>query len=346
MSEKTRASAEEPTTNPFVLSRRAFLGAAGAAGATAAAISVVPGLGGVAAASTRGAVHPNATGSGPYYWISHGAPGDQIWVIALKGAKQAASDLHVTVRTSMFNNDIPSQEEAITAAIVANAAGIATTSPAPNTLPKLVQKARNAGIPVVTFNADDTTADRIAFVGADLTAVGTTWAQYLVDNKLVKAGDSVFLPVEVAGASYQVLETTGINKVFQPLGIKAEVFQAGADPAASTAAMQSYLTAHPNTSAMIGLGDQVTSNTPTVFKALGWAPGKIPVVGWGNTSDTAQGVKQGYINAAGWQYPDSQGYQPIVLLKMVNDGLGAGYNVQTFLLYDKATVAQYMQFLQ
>jgi simple sugar transport system substrate-binding protein len=245
----------------------------------------------------------------------------------------------VSVKTSLFGGDVAAQEEAITAAIAANAAGIATTSPSPNTIPKLVKKARDAGIPVVTFNSDDTTADRIAYVGADLTTVGVQWAQYLVQNKLVKAGDTVFCPVEVAGASYQVLETTGINSIFAPLHIKADVFEAGSTPAPSTAAMESYLIAHPNVNAMICLGDQVATDVEGVFKALHWPPHKIPVVGWGDTSAIAHSVQAGYMDAAMFQYPDSQGYMPILLLKMVNDGLAAGYNISTSSLYDKTTVA-------
>lgn len=329
------------------VSRRGMLSAVGLAGAGAAVASLA---GGCSAASTTSAaaVSGSSDGGKPgrvYYWVSHGAPGDQIWVLALRGARQVAKDLGVTVRTSLLNNNVAAQESAITSAIAAGAAGIATTSPQPHMLSPLVARAKAAGIPVVTFNVDDPSCGRAAFVGPDSTDVGKLWAQFLVQNKLVKPGDTVFLPVEQAGAAYQVLETSGINSVFRPLRIKAEVFQAGADPAASTTAMQNYLTAHPGVSAMIGLGDQVTSNTENVFKALGWAPGKIPVVGWGNTLASAQAVQHGYIKTALWQYPDSQGYLPITLLKMINDGFLEGFSIETLEFYDKNTVGEFMKYL-
>ena len=78
---------------------------------------------------------------------------------------------------------------------------------------------------------------RQAYVGADLKQAGVIWAKYLVDNKLVKQGDKVFLPVEVPGASYQQLETEGIASVFDPLGIKYDVVDAGTDPAGIIAKM-------------------------------------------------------------------------------------------------------------
>jgi simple sugar transport system substrate-binding protein len=324
------------------LSRRRMLSAAGLVSVAGAAAACSSGTSATSAASS-GSGHSGQT----FYWVSHGAPADQVWVIANQGATQAGKDFGANVRISFHNNDVASQKEALTSAIAAKATGIATSSPEPKVLDDVVAQATQAGIPVVTFNSDDTTASRLAYVGADLTTAGTIWANYLLDNGLVKPGDTVWLPVEAAGASYQVLETSGIKSVFGAKNISVEVFQAGSDPAGSTSAMQNYLTAHQGSvKAMIGLGDQVTSNVENVFKALGWAPGKIPVVGWGNTKATAQAVSGGYVSAALWQYPDSQGYLPIALLKMYKDGLAVGYDVPTMALYTKETVSSYEKFLK
>jgi len=324
------------------LSRRKLLGAAGAGGLGLAVAGIS-----AKTATAQKIVAKAASGSQVYYWCSHGAPNDQIWVIANQGATDAARDLSVTVHTSFANANVALQEQAITSAISAGAAGIATSAPEPKVLDAVVKQAMAANIPVIMFNSDDPTTGRVAYVGADLTNAGVTWAQYLVSHKLVKRGDTVWLPVEVAGASYQVLETQGIASVFKPLGIKYQVVEAGSTPAGSIAQMRSYLTANKGKiAAMIGLGDQVMSNTASVFKAVGVKPGQIPVVGWGNELLTAQAVQSGYVLAALWQYPDSQGYLPIVLLKMISDGLGAGYNVTTTALYNKATVGNYIKYLQ
>jgi simple sugar transport system substrate-binding protein len=325
-----------------VISRRRLLGV-GAAGVGTALLTSACGSASTAATGVSG----KSSGAWQtFYWISHGAPGDQIWVIANKGATRASSDLGVTVRVSFHSNDLASQQEAITSAIAAKATGIATSSPQPNVLESLVGQAKAANIPVVTLNSDDAKSGRVAYVGADLTVAGVTWANYLLSHGLVKSGDKVWLPVEAAGASYQVLETTGIESVFAPKGISVDVFQAGSDPAQSLQNMSDYVTAHGSSiKAVIGLGDLVMTNVPKVFKQAGWSPGKVPVVGWGNELATAQAVQQGYVNAALWQYPDSQGYQPIVLLKMIADGLGAGYDINTINLYDKSTVGDYTRFL-
>jgi simple sugar transport system substrate-binding protein len=298
-----------------------------------------------AAAATAAPAAP-AAGGKPlnFYWISHGGEGDPIWIFAVNGANAAAKALGVNVKTSFHHGDIASQKEAFKAAIAANADGIAVSSPQAGVLNDEVKLAKEKGIPVVFLNTDDPQTGRAAYVGADLGLIGRSWAQYLVDNKLVKSGDKVWLPVEVPGATYGVDETKGIASVFDPLGIKYEVFDAKYDPVETLQNQTDYLTAHgKEIAAVIGLGDMVTGNLEKAFKAAGIKPGQIPAVGWGNSSDTANAVKNGYVNAATWQYPDSQGFMPIVLLYMIKNGMATGYDIHTSALYTKDNVDTYIK---
>lgn len=272
-----------------------------------------------------------------FYWISHGSEGDPIWIYAIRGAEQAGKDLGVKVNASFHQQDLASHKEAFNAAIAAGADGIATSSPEQGVLNDEVKLAQSKGIPVVFFNTDDKGSGRNAYVGASLVEVGTQWANYLLDNGHVKRGDTVWMPVEVPGASYGVLETQGIASVFDPLGIKYEIFDAVYDPVLSISNMTDYLSAHKNeVDVIIGLGDMVTGNIKEVFDAVGIKPGDIPVVGWGNSPQTANSVKEGYVLAATWQYPMSQGYMPIIMLYMAQTGVPIGYDIPTMALYDKS----------
>ena len=279
-----------------------------------------------------------------FYWISHGSEGDPIWIYAIRGAEQAGKDLGVKVNSSFHQQDLASHKEAFKAAIAAGADGIATSSPEQGMLNDEVKLAHSKGIPVVFFNTDDKASGRDAYVGAELFTVGFQWASYLVDNGHVKKGDVVWMPVEVPGASYGVLETQGIASVFDPLGIKYEIFDAVYDPVLSITNMTDYLTANKDKiDAMIGLGDMVTGNVQEVFEKVGIEPGEIPVVGWGNSPQTANAVKAGYVLAATWQYPMSQGYVPIILLYMANTGVPIGYDVPTMALYDKSRADHFIE---
>lgn len=272
-----------------------------------------------------------------FFLLSHGGPTDPFWVDWNAGVTAACEQLAVTCNVSFSNGDFAAQKEAFNSAIAAEADGIATTAAQPGLWTEEVPAARGLGIPVVFFNTDDAAIPRQAYVGADLHEAGRLWAQYLVDGGFVKAGDSVFMPVEVPGASYQVLETEGIASVFDPLGITYDVVDAGVDPAGAIAAMSDYMVAN-DPAAIIALGDMVASSVRPVLESAGIAAGEIAVVGWGNSKATAEAVRDGYVNAAAWQFPSAQGFMPVALLNLAASGQPIGYDVVTLSLYDADSV--------
>ncbi len=272
-----------------------------------------------------------------FYLLSHGGPSDAFWIDWNAGATKACDQLKVTCKISFSGGDMAAQKEAFNSAIAAKPDGIATTSAQPGLWTEEVKAAKAAGIPIIFYNTDDVATGRQAYVGADLKEAGVTWAKYLVDKKLVKQGDKVFLPVEVPGASYQQLETAGIASVFDPLGIKYDVVDCGTDPAGIIAKMTDYMVAN-KPPAIIALGDSVAASVKRVFEGAGVSAGQIPVVGWGNSRETAEAVKAGYVNAAAWQYPSAQGFMPVALLNLAASGQPIGYDVHTFSLYDASSV--------
>jgi len=218
-----------------------------------------------------------------FYWISHGSPADPVWTYFLNGAEQWSEDTGIEVRTSFHSGDVPAHQEAFRAAIAAGATGIVTSTPDPGSLTEVIAEAHAVGIPVIIINTEDKTSGRDAYVGGDNVVIGARWAQYLVDNGFVQEGDFVWMPVEVPGATYQVLETEGIASVFDPLGITYEITDATLDQAEIISRMSDYLTANQDRiDAIIGLGGLRMGSIKSVFDQVGIAPGTIPVVGWGN----------------------------------------------------------------
>jgi simple sugar transport system substrate-binding protein len=285
---------------------------------------------------------PFAAQAKTFFWISHGSPADPVWTYFLAGANMWAKDTGQTVKTSFHNGDVPSQQEAIRSAIAAKADAIVTTSPDPGSLVDVVKEARAAGIPVINFNTPDAKVNFNAYVGGDLGIVGKGWAQYLVDHKLVKSGDFVWMPVEVPGASYGVEEEKGIATVFKPLNITWEVTEATLDQANAISRMSDYVTANrQKIKAIIGLGDLVTGSVKRVFDQVGVKPGEIPVVGWGNSRDTTAEVMNGYVNAAEWQDPQATSYLALSLANMATNGIPPGFNITVGSLYGKDTAEVY-----
>jgi simple sugar transport system substrate-binding protein len=289
----------------------------------------------------------SAQESNVFYWVSHGSPTDPVWTYFLEGAEQWAADTGNEVRTSFHSGDVPAHQEAIRAAIAAGATGIVTSTPDPGSLNDVIAEAHEAGIPVIIINTEDAESGRDAYVGGDNVEVGRRWAQYLVDNGFVSEGDFVWMPVEVPGATYQVLETEGIASVFDPLGITYEVTEATLDQAEIITRMSDYLTANrENVSAIIGLGDLVTGSIARVFDQVGVAAGDIPVVGWGNSPETAQEVLDGYVNAAMWQDPQATSYIGLSMAAMAAAGIPPGFDVYVGTLYEADAAQTYLDIMQ
>ncbi len=287
-----------------------------------------------------------AQSSKVFYWISHGSPSDPVWTYFLQGAEQWAKDTGNEVRTSFHSGDVPSQQEAMRAAIAAGAAGIVTSTPDPGSLTQVIAEAHAKGIPVIIMNTEDKTSGRDAYVGGDNVVIGSRWAQYLVDKGFVKAGDFVWMPVEVPGATYQVLETQGIDSVFKPLGITYEITETGLDQAEIITKMSDYVTANQGKiKAIIGLGDLVTGSIKRVFDQVGVKSGAIPVVGWGNSPDTAQEVLDGYVNAAMWQDPQATSYMALSMASMASAGIPPGFDILVGTLYEKDKAQTYLDIM-
>ena len=282
-----------------------------------------------------------------YYWISHGSPTDPVWTLFLQGAEQWAKDTGNDVRTSFHSGDVPSHQEAFRAAITAHAKGIVTSTPDPGSLTKVTAEAHAAGIPVIILNTDDKASGRDAYVGGDNVAAGRRLAQYLVDHGFVKKGDFVWTPVEVPGATYQTLQTQGYDSVFKPLGITTDITETKLDQAEVISRMSDYLTANRSKiKAIYCIGDLVSGSIKRVFDQVGIKAGEIPVVGWGNSLDTAQEVIDGYVNAAMWQDPQASSYMALSMAAMTAAGIPPGFDITVGTLYEKEKAPIYLKVMQ
>jgi simple sugar transport system substrate-binding protein len=86
--------------------------------------------------------------------VTHGAPGDVFWDQIQKGAQEAAAKDNVELKYSNSIN-APEQSTFIQNAIDSKVDGIAVTLPNAAAVAPVVQKAVEAGIPVVAINAGD-----------------------------------------------------------------------------------------------------------------------------------------------------------------------------------------------
>jgi simple sugar transport system substrate-binding protein len=83
-----------------------------------------------------------------------------------------------------------------------------------------------------------------------------------------------------------------------------------------------------------------------VFDQVGIKAGEIPVVGWGNSVDTAQEVIDGYVNAAMWQDPQATSYMALSMAAMAASGIPPGFDITVGTLYEKEKAPLYLKVMQ
>src|SRR5690242_10310825 len=115
----------------------------------------------LAACSSQGGAQSAAPGQGQanakrltIAMVSHAPEGDAFFDVIKKGAQEAADKDNVEFKYSS-SGEIPQQATFIQNAIDSKVDGIAVSLPNPDALAPAVQKAVEAGIPVVAFNAGD-----------------------------------------------------------------------------------------------------------------------------------------------------------------------------------------------
>ena len=116
--------------------------------------------------------------------ITHGE-GDTFWAVAKKGAEQAGEDLGITVNYQESQNDPQRQAQLIEAAVTEKVDGIATSVPDADALSGAMQRAADAGIPMVTLNSGQDDSQRlgaITHVGQDEVIAGEAAGRRLADE--------------------------------------------------------------------------------------------------------------------------------------------------------------------
>src|SRR4028119_1878282 len=116
--------------------------------------------------------------------VTHEAPGDTFWDKIRNGAEAAAANHNITLNYSN-NQDAGEQSTLIQNAIDQGVDGLATTLPTPDAIGPNVQKAIDAGIPTVAFNAGITSYQNYGvpmYFGSDEDLAGQTVGTKLAEE--------------------------------------------------------------------------------------------------------------------------------------------------------------------
>jgi len=247
--------------------------------------------------------------------------GDPFWTIVYKGAVDAGKLLGVDMRWFFGDDDSTRVADKMEEAIAAGVDGIGIHAGYPDIYRPVIQKARDAGIPVITFNVDDPGSARQAYIGQSLVRSGEVIAKELVERTGIGPGDHVVLARMVPAATYSVKRTEGITPVLDAVGATYETVDTTWEIPTFLKRMTSYLEGRPKPAAIICDGGQILAGVKLLMQQTGYKPGEIPVVGFDLNPGVVEGIREGYILATVDQQPYLQGF-----LTVLNLFLMAKYN--------------------
>jgi simple sugar transport system substrate-binding protein len=271
--------------------------------------------------------------------ITHAAPGDTFWDIIRAGAEAAAAKDNITLKYS--SDPAPNnQAQLIQDAINSHVNGLAVTDPVPAALCPTIQKARQAGIPVVMFNAgigNWQSCGALEYFGQDETLAGIA-----AGKRLAAAGAKHVLCVLQAQGQVQLeSRCAGVSQGLGSEGTMTKLYVNGEDNSSMLTTMSSELTRDKTVDAVITLGAPVAL---IAVQAIKQSNSSAKLYTFDTNAAEISAIKSGAVQWAVDQQPYLQGYEAVdsLWLYLTNgDVIGGGQPVLTGPSFiDSSNVAQ------
>ena len=267
-----------------------------------------------AAAIAVGLIASPAVAEGErYVLISHAPDSDSWWNTIKNAIKLAAEQMDVTVEyRNPPTGDLADMARIVEQASATNPDGIIVSIADFDVLSGPIGSAVDKGIPVITINSG--TQEQSLALGA-LMHVGQP--EY-------DAGHGAGLRAKAAGASsflcvnHYITNPASVERCqgfADALGVDlgSQMIDSGQDPSEIQNKVQAFLSANPDTGAVLTLGPTSAHPTLRALEEMGLS-GEMFFGTFDLSSEIAEGIKAGVIAFAIDQQPFLQGYLPVVIL--------------------------------
>jgi simple sugar transport system substrate-binding protein len=317
-------------------SRRKLLTGTGLVSATAAASALLAACSSSSSATSSGSTSSTtaaAAGNFPktppwQFWFVNHVTTNLFFVPTQFGFADAAALLGLPKpKWGGSQNSIPSEMVTyMQTAISAKAAGIATTvinsKPSDTTFATPVSSAMNAGVPVVSYNADGPIlngvatpgTNRLCYVGQALYLSGQQMGEQI--KSLAKPGKVVIFIATPGSANIQP-RYDGAASVLSSAGYQVKMVATGATTALEGPAEKAFFIGNKDITGAFAVDAGSTELLGPQLQSAGLA-GKIPAGGFDLTPGTLQAIKAGQVNFTINQDPYLQGFLPALYLYMFN----------------------------
>lgn len=192
-------------------------------------------------------------------------------------------------------------------------------------LPSL-QKAVDAGIPVILIDSNKDFAPKKAFVGTDNAAGGKAAGDYIATTVGAKAGDTVLIIRGQAGDAVHNLRQQGAEDALKAAGVTVIVQPADSDRAKGQSVMENVLQANPTLKAVFATNDEMALGALQAAKQAGKT---IPIIGFDANPDALTSVGEGGLTGSVAQFPKAIGKMGVETAVKVLAGETVEANVNT-----------------
>jgi simple sugar transport system substrate-binding protein len=275
--------------------------------------------------------------------ITHAAPGDTFWDIIRHGALAASAKDNITLKYSS-DPDPTKQAALIQDAINSKVAGIAVTDPNPAAICPTIQKAVQAGIPVVMFNAGVANWQQcggMSYFGQDEAIAGLA-----AGKRLAQAGAKhVLCVLQETGQVQLEARCNGVQKGLGSAGTMTKLYVNGRDNAAVLSGITAKLTQDKTIDAVLTLGAPYAL---IAIQAVSSAHSTAKIYTFDTNAALIAKIKSGAVQWAVDQQPYLQGYESVdsLWLYLTNGNIiGGGVTVLTGPAFiDASNVAKVSQY--
>ena len=336
-------------------SRRRLLSGTGLVSASAAASALL------AACTTSSSTSPAAksvAGNFPstpkwQFWFVNHVTTNPFFVPTQYGFQDAAALLGLPTPKwgGSANSVVPEMVSYLNTATAAKAAGIATTVINSTGFTTPVGAAMNAGIPVITYNADglykpggvpDIGTNRLCYVGQALFNSGVAMGNRIAS--LLPGGGDIAIFIATPGTGNIQPRYDGAASVLKAPKYTLHEVATGAATGVELNAEKAYLNGHKTIKGAFAVDAGSTGFLAQALSGTGLA-GKIPAGGFDTLTLTLNGIKSGVVNFTIDQSPYLQGFLPVIYLYLYNMSGGLVYppNTDTGLTFvTKSNVTPYL----
>jgi ribose transport system substrate-binding protein len=246
--------------------------------------------------------------------------GQIYWEAARRGMEKAAKEENVKSQfTGPPATDIAKQIDIIENLLLQGVAGIAISPNDPTAVKDVIARAIDKGVPVVTFDSDAPDSKRIAYIGTDNEAAGRVAGETLA--ALLGNKGKVAIITGGLGAHNLNLRIRGFRAAMAnfPEITLLDPRPCEDDSEKATAIAENLLTADSELTGFFGVSAPGGPGAARAVKATNKV-GKIKIVGFDDTPECRQFIKEGIIQATIAQRPFDMGYKAIKVLVEARKG--------------------------